>query len=213
MKPLRILAAAALLTVAATASALRVDYDSIRSVVNDRPELFRQLTARFIDADTTLTDDELAVVYYGHAMIPGYNPEETYADVMKAFDDGDLATTLVLADEALRRNPVSLPMLFKCYGICAISELDRLKDRCPALAARINMLCRVIEESGQGVIMYSPFCVISPADIDEFLTKCWQVQRVYESADMGDLRAVKVHIDGIDDDVILYFDLLLAKKK
>ncbi len=189
-----------------------VVYDSIRSQIEARPEMRRSLVSRFVDADTTLTNPELAIVYYGQSMTPGYDPDLKYQDVDDAIAAGDVSLAMTLADEALRRNPVSLPMLFNLYGLCSISEAPALKARCQPLQSRILMLCDMIAESGMGISPEMPWCVISEADMNEYLTKYMQIQLELDRTDKGDEKAVKVSLNGLDQDVILYFDLMLANQ-
>lgn len=190
-----------------------VVYDDIRTIVNDNPQLFNSLTARFQSADTTLTPAEVAIVYYGHAFTPGYNPDEKYEDIAEAYsgDDGNLAITLI--DEALRTNPASLPLLFKLYGCCATSDVPRIMARKEGVADRIMMICDMIASTGTGVQNYTPWLVVDERDIDEFLNKYMYIQRELERSDLGsDIKAIKVQLDGIPDPVILYFDLTLPHK-
>lgn len=197
---------------AAEQEAFTVVYDSIRAQVETRPEVRRALVSRFIDADTTLTKPELAIVYYGQAMVPGYDPDVKYQEVDDAINAGDVSLAMALADEALRRNPVSLPMLFNLYGLSSISEVPALKARCESLQKRILMLCDMIVDTGMGVSPEMPWIVISEADMNELLTKYMQIQSELERTDKGDEKAVKVRFNGVDQDVILYFDLMLANQ-
>ncbi len=192
---------------------LPVVYDDIKATVSDNPSLFNSLTARFQSADTTLTPAEVAIVYYGHAFTPAYNPDEKYEDITEAYnsEDGNLAITLI--DEALRTNPASLPLLFKLYGCCATSDVPRIAARKDGIADRIVMICDMIASTGTGVQSYTPWLVVDEDDIDEFLNKYMYIQRELERSDLGsDVKAVKVQLDGIADPVILYFDTTLPHK-
>lgn len=189
----------------------RVIYDSIQSVVNNRPELFSALTARFADADTTLTSDELAIVYYGHAFTPQYDPAAQYPELMEAFNAGDLNLAITLADDELRRNPVALPVLFKLYGCCVTSDVPRHQARSLDVRNKIVMLCDLIFSTGTGVTPYTPWLVISEADMNEMLLKYLYINELIDTSDIGDGKAVKCRIDDVDDDVIFYFDLKLPR--
>ena len=188
-----------------------VDYEVIKSVVDNHPEEFRALTSRFVEADTTLTPAEVAVVYYGHAFTPQYNPEADYADVMRAFEGNDMSLTVMLAEDALKSCPVSLPMLFKVFGCSVGSDVPAIKTRADNARQRLLMICDLILSTGTGVDQMAPYLVISEGDMNEFLSKYCQVAKEISRSDLGDEKAVKVRLDGIDDDVILYFDLALAR--
>lgn len=197
---------------AAAQNLITVDYDSIESIVKNRPEVFSALTSRFMDADTTLTMSDVAVVYFGHAFTPGYNPTESFPEMMEAYESDDMNLAIALGEQDLRRNPVSLMLLMKLYGACATSQVPRLRNQAPQLQQRILMLCDMISSTGLGVMPESPWCVICESDMEELLAKYIKPQRVIDRSTRGDEEAVKVKIDGIDDDVILYFDLVLARK-
>lgn len=187
-----------------------VSYDSIATLVKEKPEAVRALTARFMDADTTLTPSEVAVVYYGHAFSPGYNPDETWPDIEEAIGNSDVNLATTLTEQALRTNPVSLPLLFNLYGLCRVSNVPRIQMRAADIQRQILMLGDMITSTGNGVLPVAPWLVISEGDMDQLLKKYIQVQSELGRSDLDDVKAVKVRLNGVADDVILYFDLMLA---
>ena len=74
--------------------------------------LYAQTGERLLAGDATLTNRELAVVYYGNALRPGYNPlqEERILDAMNTLARRDkYPEALSLCDNFLKKNPGSLP--------------------------------------------------------------------------------------------------------
>jgi tetratricopeptide (TPR) repeat protein len=74
--------------------------------------LYDRIGARLLAGDPTLTNRDLAAVYYGNALRPGYNPlqEERILDAMNTLARREKYTeALSLCDNFLKKNPGSLP--------------------------------------------------------------------------------------------------------
>lgn len=197
-----------LLTTIAVVGALRaVDLNSVEVEINMNPAGYRQLLDRFNAADTTLTPEQLATVYYGYAFTPGYNPTESHQDVIRAYEQADYDTALELATDALRTNPVSLDL-----SVIALASADRLRDRknIGRLIARLGLKCDLIATailgSGQGTSASSPFIVIDSADIDRVLRNILGIDSIVDRTKVGDILAFKVTFPGNQRRHIIYFD-------
>ncbi len=152
-----------------------------------------------------LTAEEAATIYYGSALQPGFNAEKQYPAMLEAYNSGNTEKAFKLCEEALAKDPTNLGVLFKAYASAVSSNDAATKAKAPVMQTRLLAICDVIFASGTGVQETSPFVVIRPADIEEFLVKYMQPQSIEGRANIGDLVAAKVRLEGIADDVILYF--------
>lgn len=207
MKYLLALVAALLVAVTVSAATVAVDFDSISVAVKARPEVRSALVDRFVAGDTTLTSEEMALVYYGQAFIPGYEAVETYADVDSAYAGGDMPLTLTLVDEVLRVNPVALNQLFRGFVASKSSKQPRISARAESFENRIMNICNLIYGSGAGVDTNDPFRVLTMADAEAFLRNYIRVSAIEGRSLLGHLDAVKTVVPGISDPVIFYFVL------
>lgn len=74
--------------------------------------MYNRIGARLLAGDATLTNRDLATIYYGNALRPGYNPlqEERILDAMNSLARRDrYGEALSLCDNFLKKNPGSLP--------------------------------------------------------------------------------------------------------
>ncbi len=125
---------------------------------------YPRLLQRFLDTDTTLTDDELVLLSHGYTLQPSYSP---YAQGMsedslfRYINQGDYRKALEKGREFLRTDPVSLranlAMAFDFY------HLDNPVER-EKYATRVVQLSRSILASGTGGSTDSAFVVISIDD-------------------------------------------------
>lgn len=176
----------------------------LRQTVAEGAGSYSTLLSRF-NAGETLTPGEITVVYYGSASQPGFNASATYPAVMNAYNAGDYAKAYSLATKALDTDPTNLALLFKAYA-CAASMTDPTANaQASKLQNRLLQICDIIFASGQGVTDSSPYMVTRPSDMDEFLSKYIQPTAIRSRATVGGLQAVKATIEGVPDEVILYF--------
>lgn len=181
---------------------LHITPTEIRTVVKQQPDRYKKLTERFVAGDSTLTLEELATVYYGSAYSPLFVSGDTYAAVDNAYSSGDYAKALTLIDSALALDPANLGLLFKGFGSAySLSDTARAEN----YRRRLTGVCDVIFNSGMGVTDVSPYVIVRPSDRDEFIVKYLQPVSVTGSATMGGTDAVKMKLDGVDEEVILYF--------
>lgn len=200
----------AALTLTAARELINVDYDKIRQEVTNNPEHFRSLTNRFLIGDTTLTADQKATVYYGHAFTPQYAPDKEYKELDKAYNDGSYGTALVLAEQGLAENPVSLDLTIR-----ALVSATQIPGIAPAkiavLRSRYNLIGDAILCSGSGITTESPFKVITADDEARVLRNLLRVKEIIDRTTIMGMDAVKVWLDGAKDPIILYFDLTPAR--
>lgn len=197
----------ALVAMVLCAHAQTLNREAINEAVKQDYPRYQALTERFIAGDATLTPEEVRMVYYGYASNPQFRANATYPGLQEAYDANNYTKALDMARLGLSSNPVSLPLLFKAYA-CAMMSLDAdTKAKAKVYQIRVNQICDVIFESGKGVTSHSPYVVLRSSDIDPFVKNYLQPVVVLDSSKVGSQMAVKMKIDGVPDDVILYFDV------
>lgn len=203
----KIISLMALLTMVLCVNAQPLNREAIEEAVKQNYTHYQQLTERFIAGDPLLTTDEVRLVYYGYRFNPQFRANAMYPGLQEAFDANDYTKTLDMARLGLSANPVSLPLLFKAYA-CSMMSLDAdTKAKAKVYQIRINQLCDVIFESGKGVSSHSPYVVIRSSDIDPFVKNYLQPQAILDQSTLGSQLAVKMKLEGVPDEVILYFDV------
>lgn len=203
----KIISLMALLAMVLCVNAQPLNREAIEEAVKQNYTHYQQLTERFIAGDPLLTTDEVRLVYYGYRFNPQFRANAMYPGLQEAFDANDYTKTLDMARLGLSANPVSLPLLFKAYA-CSMMSLDAdTKAKAKVYQIRINQLCDVIFESGKGVSSHSPYVVIRSSDIDPFVKNYLQPQAILDQSTLGSQLAVKMKLEGVPDEVILYFDV------
>lgn len=184
-----------------------VDLTALEVEVKLHPADYRGLLDRFLSADTTLTPQELAKVYYGYSCTPEYDPRYDYADIHAACDSGLYADAERMALDALEVNPVSLDL-----NVALLTAADKLRGEggrgrmLMEFGLKCDQMATAILESGRGTSARSPFVVIYSSDIDRILHNVLGVERVIDRTKVGPVDAIKVTFAGQDRTHILYFD-------
>ncbi len=181
-------------------AAATIDRQHITATAGDRAA-YKALADRFA-AGHKMQPQEVADLYYGSALQPGFKADRNYPEITRSYVAGDYATTLSQVWNALSADPTNLYLLFTGYG--AARSLGN-KEAAGLLQNRLLQICDVIFSSGKGVSQDSPYIVVRPGDIDEFLIKYIQPTSLIGRAKIGNVDAARVNIDGVPDDVILYF--------
>lgn len=189
------------------AGAQPLNRQAITDAVKQDYARYQALTERFIAGDASLTPEEVRLVYYGYTENPSFRANAAYPGLQEAYEANDFTKALDMARLGLSANPVSLPLLFKAYA-CSMVSLDAdTKAKAKVYQIRINQICDAIFGSGKGVGTHTPYVVIRSSDIDPFIKNYLQPVTVIDQSKVGKELAVKMKIDGVPDDVILYFDI------
>lgn len=184
-----------------------VDYGALEVKVRTNPAEYRELLSRFIDADTTLTADQLADVYYGFAFTPSYEPTDSFPDIHEAYRARDYQKVAELVEPALQLNPVSLDL-----SILALTAYENGASATPGenarrMAIRIEQLVNTIIDSGKGTSASSPFFVISDSDRIRLLNNVIGIGQIVGTSAVGDnIVAFRFFFPGTSRLNILYFD-------
>lgn len=183
-----------------------IDYRAIEVDVTMNPARYKALLDRFIAADTTLTADEMATVYYGFPFTPAYEPRDSFPEVHAAYDRKDFEEVARLVGPALELNPLSLDL-----SIIALAVYERGIGPTPGakalnMAIRSDMIANTILQSGRGTFAQSPFYVISDSDRRRILNNVVGIGPVIGTDRVGDVEAIKFTFPGKSRQHILYFD-------
>lgn len=187
-----------------SAAAGKADRAAIRAAMSKAD--YASILQRF-NAGEALTPSEAGILYYGSALQPGFNASKKYTEINEVYNAGATDKAFRLCEKALATDPTNLALLFKAYASAAVSKDASLKSQAPKIQTRILTICDVIFESDKGVTDYSPFVVIRPSDIEEFVVKYIQPEKVIGHAKIDNLDAYKVDLKGNNNETILYFSI------
>lgn len=129
---------------------LSVSVETLKSRAMSDGERYNALLSRFVTADTTLTVEEAALVYYGYCCAPierhGSDQTERFAanDSLKA---GNYEAAYRLLCRQIEANPVEAQSIYHAY-VCA-KNTGRDKEA-KLLLSKALMLAKVIIASGNG---------------------------------------------------------------
>lgn len=182
-----------------------INVDSIKTSVQSSPDDYRRLLNRFVVADTSLSVDELAVVYYGAPFFADIKAGRYEEKIDEAYSKRDFNLMYLLSDNALRENPVSLNLLAmttisanNCEDASSIENVGNMQ-------LRMAMLVSLIMVSGDGLSVESPLLVTSEGDRLVYLMYDSNIEEIEDQSIISDCVAVKVRYRGADQPVIIYF--------
>lgn len=198
-----------LLMFAAFVEIRAVDYGTLEVDVRTNPGSYKELLDRFVAADTTLTADEMAKVYYGFPFTPFYEPSDTFPDVHTAFKAKNYGEVARLAEEALQLNPVSLAMTMIALEAYQNGAGDHPGLNAQKMSIRRDALLSTIIDSGKGTDPSTPFYVISDDDRQTFLYSVLGIGDVIGTSPVGDTNVIAYRFvfKGQPRMHMLYFDL------
>lgn len=184
-----------------------VDYGALEVEVRTHPDQYKELLDRFVVADTTLTADEMAEVYYGFACTPSYEPTDTFPEVKAALEAENYPEVARLAEEALQLNPVSLEMTMAALKAYEQGASDTPGANALKMTIRRNALISTILDSGKGTSAMNPFYVISDQDAKQLLFKVLGIGEITGTSGVGDsVVAYQFIFAGLPRMHLLFFD-------
>lgn len=189
------------------AAQAKIDYNALEVEMRMNPDRYRQLLERFENADTTLTNDELTMLYYGAALTPAYAPDTKYDEITSAIEQKNYEQASVLADQALKEYPMSLKLNILALEASEKGSNDSAHHlRTARLGYRCDMIANTILESGRGTAAHDPFFVTSEADMMSIMRNVMAVENLLGRTTVGPIDALKFNLPGNDRMHILYFD-------
>lgn len=194
------------------AKQINVDTNKIAFEVTANPGNFSNLTNRFLAGDMELTPEEMAVVYYGYAATPDYDPTDRFEDLDNAYVAMNYPEVWRLAKDAMKVNPVSLDVIIKALVAANNIQDKEAKAMMPVLQNRYELVSNLILCSGKGTNVDSPFIVICEDDMARIVRNVICAETIIGRASIKNIDAVKMLLPGSDRQHILYFDNNLQKK-
>ena len=175
----RILSLIALFIVCATAnSQVMLDNEMIEDIVNNERTYFDEITQIYKNDDPMLRVDDIALVYYGQAFLPQYNPgkDENEKLLKKLHDEKKNVEIYNVAKNILEYNPVSLNALFSIY--IASKELGKSDEECLSYLKKYQSIIDMICKYGDGKSSDTAFRNITPDDQDYIVYGKLQIDNV-----------------------------------
>ena len=162
----KIFALFALMATLSTANAqIPLDMKLIEEVVNNEKQYFRDIIKVFNTDDPYIRLDDIAIVYYGYAFTPEYNPakDENEKLLNKYITESNYPMIYKTAQKILSYNPSSLKALFYAWNSGkAIGKSD--DEYFPYMNRFMNVL-NMIKEYGNGKSANTAFKITHPNDM------------------------------------------------
>lgn len=154
------------ITCATANSQVVLDNEFIEDIVKNEREYFDQITEIYKNDDPMLRVDDIALIYYGQAFLPQYNPgkDENEKTLKKLYEEKRNVEMYNVAKSILEYNPVSLNALFSIY--IASKELGKSESECISYFKKYQGIINMICQYGDGKSSESAFRIISPDDQD-----------------------------------------------
>ena len=142
---------------------LQIDYKKVEEFVTQNAQAYDELMKKFHASPMSLTDEEVAMLYYGFAFTKDYNPDQTdmLLEPSKLIKEGKYQEALELCEKELQKAPVSFSLLLKVVTLSA----DQLY--CPDFAKYVQKAARIMDAimlSGTGYSQENAIKVIYISD-------------------------------------------------
>ncbi len=148
-----------------------VDFDAIKKTLESTPALYKQLLDRFIQSDSTLSNEDYYLVYYGQCFQHSYDPNsvdhENYDKFKEYYSAENYVKALPYAVKIIDKKPLDMEMTLKAL-LCYYSlndDTNRLK-----LLPRYNNMILTIHRSGNGLSEATAFVSMNMGDNYELMT-------------------------------------------
>ena len=141
---------------------LQIDYKKVEEFVTQNVQAYDGLMKKFHASPMSLTDEEVAMLYYGFAFTKDYNPNQTdmLLEPSKLIKEGKYQEALELCEKELQKSPVSFSLLLK-----AVTLSGQLY--CPDFAKYVQKAARIMDAimlSGTGYSQENAIKVIYISD-------------------------------------------------
>ena len=154
-----------------------IDTVAIKSFVTQSPEEYKNLADRFVQADSTLTVDELTKVYYGAPFYKDFTFGKYDTQLAELYDNAESAAEFdvvyLVAQKALNENPTSFDLTVKAISGACNGTDQSAQAQLENLRTRYANIYTVISFSGNGVQPEDPIYVTSQSDMLKYLAHCY----------------------------------------
>ena len=157
---------------------LEINDTVIGYIVKHEREYFNEITNLYNSNDPMLHVDDIALVYYGQAFLPQYNPGKDQNEKMlkKLYEEKKNAEAYNVAKNILSYNPVSLNALFCIY--IASKELGKSDEECLSYLKKYQNIIDMICHYSDGKSSDTAFRIITPDDQDYIIYGKLQIEDV-----------------------------------
>ncbi len=156
-----------LFTISFVANAQSIlDISTIEDIVKNETEYFNDIVEMYRNDDPYLDFNDIAMVYYGQAFLPGFNPAADENErMLKEYSAAKkYAETYNTAKKILEYNPVSLNALFNL--LITSQQLGKSEEEYKSYATKYTAILNMITKYGNGRSGETAFKVITPDDQD-----------------------------------------------
>lgn len=177
-------------------------YDKIKLFVEKNRVEYDELLTRFRNADSTLTDEDMKIVYYGFSFTESYTGMGTIEEttIKKLLRDSKIEEAKLMLDSALDNNPVNTGLLKIGFNLYAsLNDNDHVEK----FRWQITKLIDTILLSGEGT-KDSPMYVIDVSDEYTTMYQALGVTKMKQQSIAGICDLMDVSINEIEAEI--YFD-------
>ena len=155
-----------------------LDNELIEDIVKNERKYFDDITELYRNDDPMLRIDDIALVYYGQAFLPQYNPGKDANEqaLKKLHEEKKHAEAYGMAQKILAYNPVSLNALFCIY--IASKELGKSEEEYQPYLKKYQSIIDMICYYGDGKSSETAFRIITPDDQDYIMYGKLQIENV-----------------------------------
>ena len=191
-----------------------LDNNTIEDIVKNEQQYYNDILKLYLSDDPFLRVDDIALIYYGQAYTPHYNPghDENEKALKKYHDEGNSAAAYNTAKKIFEYNPVSLNALFNL--LTTAKSLNKSDEEYNSYAKKYMGILNMIVQYGDGKSSKTAFRVISPDDQNYVLYHQLGVEKeVSRDLDTGTLCSIVI-IEPTPEFQArrIYFDLSLFLK-
>lgn len=150
----------------------------IEYIVKNERKYFDEITEIYKNDDPMLRIDDIALVYYGQAFLPQYNPgkDENEKTLKRLYEEKRYVEMYNVANTILAYNPVSLNALFSIY--ISSKELAKNDTECDSYLKKYQSIINMICYYGDGKSSENAFRIITPDDQDYIIYGKLQIEDV-----------------------------------
>ena len=185
-------------------SFLDIDYKVIEKFAKNQTKDFTALVNRFNSGDTTLTDMEVAKIYYGSYFPSDYSYKDASSELRDLMKSESYRPAFEQCKKELEKSPCSLDLLLKAYT-CA----NHLGESKALYSIQIEQIVEVILSSGDGRSEKTAFKVLEVSDEYCIIYGIFGLN-LKQQALVGHCDQMTVYEDDAPDETFdIYFDVSL----
>lgn len=151
-------------TASFTHAQLLLDKETIEYIVKNERSYFNDIIEVFNSDDPYLDIDDVALVYYGQAFLPQYNPgkDENEKLMKKYYNEDNYPKVYETAKKILAYSPANLDALF--YAWISAKTIGKSEDEYLSYVNKHQNILTMIKSYGDGMSSKSAFRIVSPED-------------------------------------------------